>query len=116
MRTRLVLDKAGRVVIPKPVREDLRLEPGDTLEMDTTGEHITLRPLRGTGPLAKEHGVWVFRVGSPIPASVTDDLLQRIREERDEANLGEKDGTTMTAGAGGGTGTEPASKGKGRRT
>lgn len=87
--THLVMDRAGRVVIPKPVRKELCLEPGDTLQMDTTGEHITLRPVRGTGPLSKEHGVWVFRTGKPLPASVTDDLLQQIRQERDAANLGE---------------------------
>jgi len=76
MNAHLVLDKAGRVVIPKPVREELHLEPGDALQMDTTGEHITLRPVRGTGPLAKEHGVWVFRTGRPLSASATEDLLQ----------------------------------------
>ncbi len=92
MNSRLTIDKAGRVVIPKPVREYLQLEPGDTLEMENAGEHITLRPLRGTGPLAKEHGVWVFRTGTPLPASSTDELLQRIREERDSANLGEGSG------------------------
>jgi len=89
MSARLVIDKAGRVVIPKPLREELRLEPGDALEVESAGEQITLRPVRGTGALAKEHGVWVFRIGKPLPASVTDELLQRIREERDLANLGE---------------------------
>jgi AbrB family looped-hinge helix DNA binding protein len=89
MNSRLTIDKAGRVVIPKPLREELHLEAGDALEMESTGEHITLRPVRGTGPLAKEHGVWVFRVGKPLAASATDELLQRIREERDLANLGE---------------------------
>jgi len=92
MNARLIIDKAGRVVIPKPLREELHLEPGDTLEMENAGEHITLRPVRGTGPLAKEHGVWVFRTGKPLPASATDDLLQRIREERDLANLGQSAG------------------------
>ncbi len=90
---RLLIDKAGRIVIPKPVREQLRLEPGDALEMESAGERITLRPMRGTGPLTKEHGVWVFRTGKPLPASTTDELLQRIREERDLANLGEASGT-----------------------
>ena len=88
MNTHLTLDKAGRVVLPKPVRDELRLEPGDALEITTVGEHITLRPVRGTGPLAKEHGVWVFRTGKPLPASITDDLLEQIRQERDKANLG----------------------------
>jgi AbrB family looped-hinge helix DNA binding protein len=87
MSTRIVIDKAGRVVIPKPLREELHLEPGDALEMESVGEQITLRPVRGTGPLAKEHGVWVFRTGQPLPASATDGVLSQIREERDLANL-----------------------------
>ena len=88
MNTRLVIDKAGRVVIPKPLREELHLEPGDSLEMESVGERITLRPVRGTGPLSKEHGVWVFQSDDPLPASATDDMLRQIREERDAANLG----------------------------
>jgi AbrB family looped-hinge helix DNA binding protein len=88
MTTRLTIDKAGRVVIPKPLREELHLEPGDSLEMESTGEQIMLRPIRGTGPLTKEHGVWVFHSGQPLPASATDEMLQLIREERDVANLG----------------------------
>ena len=88
MNTRLVIDRAGRVVIPKPLREELRLEPGDSLEMESSGEQITLRPVRGTGPLTREHGVWVFRTGQPLPASATDEIGRQIREERDLANLG----------------------------
>jgi AbrB family looped-hinge helix DNA binding protein len=88
MSIRLTIDKAGRVVIPKPLREELHLEPGDALEMESAGEEITLRPVRGTGPLTKEQGVWVFHSGQPLPASVTDEMLRRIREERDLANLG----------------------------
>jgi AbrB family looped-hinge helix DNA binding protein len=80
--------RAGRVVIPKPLREELHLEPGDSLELESAGEQITLRPVRGTGPLTKEHGVWVFHYGQPLPASATDEMLQMIREERDMANLG----------------------------
>jgi AbrB family looped-hinge helix DNA binding protein len=88
MNARLSIDKAGRVVIPKPIREDLHLEPGNSLEMESAGEQITLRPVRGTGPLSKEHGVWVFHSGQPLPASATDEMLERLREERDMANLG----------------------------
>jgi AbrB family looped-hinge helix DNA binding protein len=87
MSTRLIIDKAGRVVIPKPLREQLQLEPGDALDMDNIGEEITLRPVRGTGPLTKEHGVWVFRSGQPLAASATDEMLELIREERDLASL-----------------------------
>jgi AbrB family looped-hinge helix DNA binding protein len=88
MNTRLTIDKAGRIVIPKPLRQELHLEAGDALEMESAGEQITLRPVRGTGPLTKEHGVWVFHTGQPLSASATDEMLQQIREERDLANLG----------------------------
>ena len=63
------------------------LGPGDLLEMEKTGERITLRPVPGGAPLAKEKGVWVFRTGQPLEASVTDGLLEQIRERRDQQNL-----------------------------
>jgi AbrB family looped-hinge helix DNA binding protein len=88
MNIRLIMDKAGRVVIPKPLREELHLEPGDALEMESAGEEITLRPVRGTGPLTKEHGVWVLHTGQHLPATATDQMLRQIREQRDLANLG----------------------------
>jgi AbrB family looped-hinge helix DNA binding protein len=88
VNTHLIIDKAGRVVIPRPLRKELHLEPGDALGMESAGERITLRPVRGTGPLTKEHGVWVFHTGQALPASATDEMLQQVREERDLANLG----------------------------
>jgi len=88
MNIRLIIDKAGRVVIPKPLREELHLEPGDSLEMESAGERITLRPVRGTGSMTKEQGVWVFHSGQPLPASATDEMLRQIRVERDVSNLG----------------------------
>jgi hypothetical protein len=44
--------------------------------------------VRGTRPLTKEQGVWVFHSGKPLPASATHEMLQQIRGERDLANLG----------------------------
>ena len=50
MTTILTLDKAGRVVLPKPLRDELELAAGDTLELESRGEQITLRPVRGAVP------------------------------------------------------------------
>jgi AbrB family looped-hinge helix DNA binding protein len=88
MATHLTLDKGGRIVIPKPMREALQLEPGDVVALERTGDALTLRPVRGTGPLVQEQGVWVFRSGHPLPAATTDALLEQLRTERDAANLG----------------------------
>jgi len=87
MTTQLTIDSAGRIVLPKPMRKELDIGPGDLLELERVGEGITLRPVRGRTPLAKEKGVWVFRAGQPLAACVTDDLLDQIREQRDKQNL-----------------------------
>jgi AbrB family looped-hinge helix DNA binding protein len=83
MTKRLIIDKRGRVTIPKLVREELRLGTGDALEMENTTDRMTLRPLHRTLGLAKEHGVWVLRTGTPLDASVTNELLDLIRRERE---------------------------------
>jgi AbrB family looped-hinge helix DNA binding protein len=88
MITQLTMDGAGRVVIPKVLRDELDIGPGDTLELESAGNNITLRPVRTGAPLTKEKGVWVFRTGHPLPSSATDDVLTQLREERDEHNLG----------------------------
>jgi len=88
MKTRVILDKTGRIVIPRSVRRELRLEPGDALEVKQIEGRIILRPLRGTTPLMQEHGVWVFHSGEPLPASATDEMLELTREERDAVNFG----------------------------
>ncbi len=88
MVARLTIDKAGRIVLPKPVRDSLQLAPGDELEIDASDERITLRPLRGIAPLRKKHGVWVYRSDEPLSASVVQDTIDQVRRERDERNLG----------------------------
>ncbi len=87
MVARLTLGKAGRIVLPKPLRDELQLAPGDALEVDSSGEEITLRPVRVSSPLHKERGVWVYRTGEPLAASTAQDTLRQIREERTRASL-----------------------------
>jgi AbrB family looped-hinge helix DNA binding protein len=87
MKTRVTIDKAGRITIPKRLQRELHLEPGDALEIKSAGQQIILRPVRGTSPLTKEHGVWVLHTGEPLPASATDEMLEQARGERDLANL-----------------------------
>lgn len=88
VNTTVTLDRAGRVVIPKTLRDELRLESGDALELESDGERVTLRPVRSLSPLRKERGVWVFRNGRKLSAIVTDDALRDIRDRRDRENRG----------------------------
>ncbi len=83
MPTKLTLDRAGRVVLPKPVRDRLQLAAGDTLHLETDGERITLRPVRQNVMLKKELGVWVYQ-GEATESPVVD-LIDRDRENRNRA-------------------------------
>jgi AbrB family looped-hinge helix DNA binding protein len=88
MNTIVTLDKAGRVVIPKTLRDELRLAPGDTLALESDGERVTLRPVRSASALRKEQGIWVFRSGRKLSAEETDQLLENLRQERDRKARG----------------------------
>jgi len=80
MTTKIVLDKAGRVVVPKLLRKELRLGPGDALQLESHGEQITLRPIRAAMPIRKEDGVWVYRSGQPTHVSIRK-LIEEGRQE-----------------------------------
>ena len=88
MVTTITMDKAGRVVLPKPVRDELQLGPGDSIELESSEDRIILRPARGNGRMYKKQGVWVFDSGVPLEADVVQNTIRRVREERDRHNLG----------------------------
>ncbi len=88
MAAKLTLDKLGRIVLPKPVRDKLQLAAGDQLELESVDDRITLRPLRGTAQLRKKRGVWVFHCGEPLSAATVQETVEQVRRERNEQNLG----------------------------
>jgi AbrB family looped-hinge helix DNA binding protein len=98
MTSRLTVDKAGRVVLPKPVRDELQLSPGDSLELESSEQQIVLRPVRGTGPLRKKRGIWVFRTGEPLSAKTVGDAITEVRRDRDHDNLRGRHGARVSRG------------------
>jgi AbrB family looped-hinge helix DNA binding protein len=40
------LDKYGRIVVPKPLRDRLGIEAGTDLILEAEGDHLILRPVR----------------------------------------------------------------------
>jgi AbrB family looped-hinge helix DNA binding protein len=83
----LIIDDAGRVTLPANLREELQLEPGDVLLIEASKDRIVLQPVRSSGPLVQEDGIWVYRSGHPCSQSIPD-LIDAIRSERDVKNLG----------------------------
>lgn len=88
-RATVTIDKAGRLVLPKPMRDALHLKPGDTLEIQKDDDTITLRPPQNKAVLKRKNGFWVFDTGGQITPEMVNQTLAEIREERDRRALGE---------------------------
>jgi AbrB family looped-hinge helix DNA binding protein len=73
------LDRFGRVIIPKGVRDRLGLEPGAVLEVHDTGGEILLRPHLAQPSLVKKGRVLVY---TGKTGSATGDALRAVREGR----------------------------------
>ncbi len=54
------LDKFGRIVIPKKVRENFNLGPGTQIHIEETNDMIVLKPIHREPNLIKKNGVLVF--------------------------------------------------------
>ena len=74
----ITVDRFGRVVIPKEVREGLGLEPGSVLRLEEREDEILLRPRRDRPPTRLKGGVLVF---SGEPAG---DLIEAVNRHRGE--------------------------------
>jgi AbrB family looped-hinge helix DNA binding protein len=59
------VDKAGRIVLPKPVRERFRLRAGTSLELEEHPEGLVLRPVGRRPSLVQQQGVWVHLGKAP---------------------------------------------------
>ena len=70
---KLNIDKAGRIILPKPMRDELRLEPGDALEIERSGAEK-----------ARRLG---YRAGEPLSAAIVDNTIRRVRDEREAGNI-----------------------------
>ena len=76
--------------MPKPVREELQLSPGDSLELNSFEDQVVLRPVRPRVGMKKKQGIWVIDLREPVTAAQTDRVLGDIRRERERAALGSK--------------------------
>jgi AbrB family looped-hinge helix DNA binding protein len=79
------IDKAGRVVLPKPLRKRFNLLPGDTLRLSADETGIRLEPSASGGELVRKGSVLVFTGEFAEP--VTSGLVERLMGEDRERGL-----------------------------
>jgi AbrB family looped-hinge helix DNA binding protein len=72
---RATIDKAGRLVIPKPLRDRLGLQPGE-VELVVDGAALRVEPVVGTG-LEERDGRLVIPAAGAV---ITDDDVRALRD------------------------------------
>ena len=79
------IDRAGRVVIPKAIRERVGLQPGMEVEISEDNGRVELEPLPPQGRMVYEDGLpyWESAPGTPpITLEEINEAIREIREER----------------------------------
>ena len=75
------VDKSGRIVLPKPVRERLRLRAGTSLELEEGPEGLLLRPVGQRPAMVQKNGMLVH-LGKAPRGLDWDRLIEDSREDR----------------------------------
>jgi len=76
----LRIDKAGRVILPKPVRDRLGLREGTALEMQETQDGVILKAVENRPAMTRRDGLWIYT--GELPAGF--DTVQAIRDDRED--------------------------------
>ena len=79
----ITIDKAGRLVLPKPIRDRFNLVSGTELEVEVEADGVRLRVLGGGPCLRRKHGIVVHHGSSVVHL----DVAEFIRGERDSRAL-----------------------------
>ena len=80
------IDKAGRIVVPKPLRERLGLKADRQLEAIEHPEGVLLKRTEQRPSMAKVDGLWVHQ-GTAQPGISWERIFDDVREERIESIL-----------------------------
>jgi AbrB family looped-hinge helix DNA binding protein len=74
------IDKAGRIVVPKKLRDDLHLVPGTRLRIERNGDRLVFEPARVEPQLVMKDGMWVVSGGQITEADVSELIRQGYAE------------------------------------
>lgn len=72
---RATIDKAGRLVIPKPLRDRLGLQPGE-VEISADGAALRVEAIAGEGLAARDGRLTI----PPAGVSIGDDAVRAMRD------------------------------------
>jgi AbrB family looped-hinge helix DNA binding protein len=79
---RTTIDRAGRLVIPRTLRDQVGLAGGGEVELELDGAAVRVSPVAGSD-LREEAGLLIIpSTGSPITAAEVRELIDADRRRR----------------------------------
>lgn len=73
------IDKAGRLVIPRALRDRIGLSGGGEVELELDGAAVRIEPIAGS-ELREDGGLlFIPRAGTPIDSSLVRELIDADR-------------------------------------
>ncbi len=78
----VTIDAAGRVVIPKQVRERFGFTAGSTLTLEEAGDHLEIRPAGRHVRIEVVNGRPLARVSGDVPPLTVDEVRHLVERER----------------------------------
>lgn len=80
MNTTVEIDKAGRIVVPKKLRDALHLVPGTRLRIERSGDRLVLEQASLGPQLIKKGGMWVVSGGQSTEVDISELIRQGYAE------------------------------------
>lgn len=78
----VTIDRSGRLVVPKALRDELGIEAGQPLRASVTDGRLEIEPAPVEADLVDVDGVMVITVREPVAAMTRDDVRRLIESVR----------------------------------
>jgi AbrB family looped-hinge helix DNA binding protein len=78
--TKTTIDASGRLVIPKPIRQQAGFQPGQPLEVTYRDGHVEIEPAPMPVRIERKGRVAVAVPEQPVP-TLSGEVVERVRRE-----------------------------------